>query len=119
MNASYGDNASQVTSQIYTICQQLVAQTTASPSGYATSTKPVLIHTIAFGPVFDPSSPKRSSALQTLQEIQYIGNTQSSSSTSLASYKIITGSDDVISQNLQTAITNIMTVGIVPVSLLR
>ena len=113
------DNSSSVTSQIYSICQQLTAQTTANPPGYSTPSKPVLIHTIAFGPVFAPSSPKRTSALTTLQEIQYIGNTQSDASTSLPAYKIVTGDDATVAQDLQTAITTIMTAGVVPVSLLR
>jgi hypothetical protein len=113
------DNSSSVTSQIYSICQQLVAQTTANPPGYSTSSKPVLIHTIAFGPVFAPSSPKRASALATLQEIQYIGNSQSDSTTSLPDYKIVVGSDAAVAQDLQTAITTIMTARVVPVSLLR
>lgn len=113
------DNSASVTSQIYSICQQLTAQTTANPPGYSTPSKPVLIHTIAFGPVFAPSGPKRTSALTTLQQIQYIGNTQASASTSLPAYKIVTGSDATVAQDLQTAITTIMTAGVVPVSLLR
>lgn len=117
--SGYNDNDSTVTTQIYNICNQLVAQTTANPPGYATASKPVLIHTIAFGPVFAAGSPKRASALQTLQEIQYIGNTQASASTTLPSYKIVVGSDATVAQDLQTAITTIMTAGIVPVSLLR
>jgi hypothetical protein len=117
--SSSSDNSSSVTTQIYSICQQLVAQTTATPPGYSTTSKPVLIHTIAFGPVFAATSSKRTSALQTLQQIQYIGNTQSNASTSLPAYKIVTGDDDTVAQDLQTAITTIMTAGVVPVSLLR
>ncbi len=117
--SNVGNNASSVLSQINSLCQQIVSPTTANPPGYATATKPVLIHTIAFGPVFEPSSPLAAGALQTLQQIQYIGNTQSSSATALPSYKVVTGSDATVAQDLQTAISTIMTVGIVPVSLLR
>ena len=42
--------------------QQLVAQDSASPPGYSTPSKPVLIHTLAFGPVFDSSSSLASGA---------------------------------------------------------
>jgi hypothetical protein len=114
----YSDNDPTVTSQIFSICQQVVAQDTANPPGYSTSRKPVLIHTIAFGPVFDATSPGHTAALQTLQQVQYIGNTQSSPSDPLPAYKIVTGDDATIVSELRTAISNIMQ-SEVPVSLIR
>jgi Flp pilus assembly protein TadG len=116
--AGYSDNDPTVTGQINTICQQIVAQDTANPPGYSTARKPVLIHTIAFGPVFDATSSGRTAALQTLQQIQYIGNTQASASDPLPAYKIITGTDATIVTNLRTALETIMQ-GEVPVSLIR
>jgi hypothetical protein len=90
---SYGDNDPAVTSEIFAISQQI-------------------------GPVFDTSSPGRAAALQTLQQIQYIGNTQPSPSTPLPDYKIVSGADASVVNDLRTAIANIMQ-SEVPVSLIR
>ena len=115
---SCGDNDAAVTSEIFAISQQIAALDTANPPGYSTKRKPVLIHTIAFGPVFDTTSPGRAAALQTLQQIQYIGNTQPSPSTPLPDYKIVSGADASVVDDLRTAIANIMQ-SEVPVSLIR
>jgi Flp pilus assembly protein TadG len=116
--SGYGDNDPSVTSQIYNICSQICAQDTASPPGYSTARKPVLIHCIGFGPVYDVGAPERASALATLQQIQYIGSTQSDPSAALQSYKIINGNQTQIIQNLQQAFTLILQGG-VQVSLLQ
>lgn len=119
--AGYGDNASTVTNQIYSICQQICALDSANPPGYSTSRKPVLIHTIGFGPVYEPSAPERAGALATLEQIQYIGNTQSSPTAPIdvdQPYKIIYGTQSQIIQDLQQAFTIIMQGG-VQVSLLQ
>ena len=44
----YGDNDGTVTTQIYSLCTQLANQSTAA--GYSTSSRPLLIHCLAFGP---------------------------------------------------------------------
>jgi Flp pilus assembly protein TadG len=114
----YGDNDPTVTSQIYNTCSQICALDSANPPGYSTTRKPVLIHCIGFGPVYDVGAPERASALATLQQIQYIGSTQSSPSTALQSYKIIDGTQNQIIQNLQQAFTLILQGG-VQVSMLQ
>ena len=60
----------------------------------------------------------RTAALQTLQQIQYIGHTQASPSTPLPDYKIVTGPDDVVVTDLRTAVRIIMQ-SKVSVSLIR
>jgi Flp pilus assembly protein TadG len=112
--SSTSDNSSSVTSQIYGLASQLCALETSSSPGFSTSRKPVKIHCIGFGPVFDPSSSSRTSALTTLQQIERVGNTQSSDTPDawLPDYKIVTGSDDQVIQNLRTAISNIMQDGV-------
>jgi hypothetical protein len=69
----------------------LVSTNTASPPGYATSRKPVIIHCLAFGSLFYPNnaSQNQTNALNLLQNIQWQGGTQPTSSTPLPSYKII------------------------------
>jgi hypothetical protein len=108
----YGDNDSTVTSQIFEVVGQICALDTASPPGYSTVRKHVLVHCIGFGPVFEASSPNQSAALSTLQQIQYIGSVQSSPATPLADYKIITGNPTAMAANLQQALDHIMEDGV-------
>src|SRR5262249_40570900 len=90
-------NVSLATTQAINIATQICAQDTASPPGYSTSPKPVLIHCIAFGSLFDPTntSSYKTSALDLLQNLQYLGGQaggeQTALGTPLASYKIIVG----------------------------
>ncbi|MFO0961092.1 MAG: pilus assembly protein TadG-related protein [Isosphaeraceae bacterium] len=113
-------SGSSVTSQLYAVASQICALDTASPPGYSTARKPVLIHCIGEGPVFDPAggSPDMASALSLLQNLQYIGSTQGSASTPLASYKIIIGTSDERMAAIRQAISTIMQDGI-QVSLIR
>lgn len=117
----YWDNASQVTSQIYSVANQICALDTASSPGYSTARKPVLIHCIGFGPVYDTSSPQRASALTTLEQIQYIGKTQPTATYAMdvnQPYKIINGTQTQMVNALQKAFTIIMQGG-VEISLLQ
>jgi hypothetical protein len=117
----YGDNASPVTQQIFAICNRVCALDTDNPPGYSTARKPVLIHCIGFGPVYDVGAPERAGALATLQQIQYIGKTQASPTDPIdvqQPYKIINGTQSQIVTNLQKAFTIIMQGG-VEVSLLQ
>lgn len=108
------NSGSSVNSQLYAVANQICALDTASPPGYATGRKSVLIHCIGEGPVFDPAanSPDRANALALLQQLQYIGSTQASPSTPLASYKIITGTSEQRMAAIRQAISNIMQDGI-------
>jgi hypothetical protein len=101
----YSDNDSTVTSQIYSLCTQLAAQ--SSSGGYSTVTHPVLIHCLAFG-------PQGTDGLATLTQMQTIGNVNDG----MPSYKIISGSMSTIVSNLQTAIAKILQTG-VQVSLIQ
>ena len=92
-------SGSSVDTQLYGIAQAICNMDTASTPGYSSVRKPALIHCIAYGSLFDPSvSPgagtTRSQALGVLQQIQYIGKTQSDPTTALQSYKIIIGTAD-------------------------
>ena len=110
----YADNDSTVTSQIYSLCQQLVAADTASSPGYASGSRKVLIHCIGFGPMFAPGSSEASANTATLNQMQIIGNVTDG----MPSYKIIYGDQSTISNDLQQAITNILE-STVPVSLIQ
>jgi Flp pilus assembly protein TadG len=119
--AGWGDNDPNVTSEIYGICNQICALDTASPAGYSTVRKPVLIHCVGFGPVYDVGSPQRASALQTLEQIQYIGKTQPTPGYAMdlnQPYKIINGTQAQMVNQLQQAFTIIMQGG-VEISLLQ
>jgi hypothetical protein len=117
----YGDNDPAVTGPIFDICNTICSLDSASPPGYARFTKPVYIHCIGFGPVYDVGAPERAGALATLQQIQCIGSTQASPSDPMdvnQPYKIITGTQDQVTKNLQKAFTIILQGG-VQVSLLQ
>jgi hypothetical protein len=92
---SYSSDANQ----IYGVAQTLCNLDSNSTPGYSTTKKPVLIHCIAFGSLFDPSiasssaaATTRNNALAILENVQYIGSTQATATTPLPSYKIIIGS---------------------------
>jgi hypothetical protein len=83
--------------------------------GYATATKPVLIHTLAFGAVFEPtaSGTEASNAVALLQDISNIGGTvfPSSSADPANGYKWIIGTLDERKTKLQQAFRIIMDTG--------
>jgi hypothetical protein len=106
--SQYSDNASTVTTQINTVCNRICALDTASPPGYSTPAKPVLIHCIGFGPVFAPSSSTRAAAISTLNQMQVIGGVNDG----MPSYKIIYGPESTVVSGLQQAFTQIMQSGV-------
>jgi hypothetical protein len=96
-------NDPTVLSQVYSLVQQLA-------SDYGTSRNPFRLYAIGFGPVFQGSDA--SSALTTLQTMQYYAGTQSSASTALPSNQIITGTDSQMSSKMIDAFTNILQSGV-------
>jgi Flp pilus assembly protein TadG len=110
----YSDNSGTVTSQIYSICQQIVAADTASPPGYTSGARKVLIHCLGFGPMFAPGSSTAAPNTATLNQMQTIGNVNDG----MPSYKIIYGTQTQIINSLQQAFTNILE-STVPVSLIQ
>ncbi|AGA31527.1 Tad domain-containing protein [Singulisphaera acidiphila] len=110
----YPTNSGTVTTQIYSVVNQICALETASSPGYSTARKPVLIHCMGLGPIFDPStnSSQRAAALDLMQNIQYIGGTQATATTPLAPYKIITGTAQQRSDKIRQAFSAIMQDGV-------
>jgi len=101
--SSYNLNDPTVTSQVYSLVDQLA-------SAYGTARNPFRLYTIGFGPVFQGSDA--SSALTTLQTMQYHAGTQSSASTPLAASQIVTGTDTQMSANMVNAFTSILESGV-------
>lgn len=106
--AGYGDNAPAVTSQIFAICRQLAALDTANPPGYSTRRKPLLIHCLGFGQVFSPLNPSYRAAIDTLAQMEAIGNVPPDQRINAVSWKIINGNDEQIAESLRTAIMRIL-----------
>ncbi len=107
----YPSNSGAVTTQVYDIVDRIVALETDAIPGYSTVRKPVIIHCLAFGTLFEPYSsgdPDQAAALTLLQTIQYKGKTQSSPTTPLPSYKIVIGDNQQRLDLLQQAFTVIM-----------
>lgn len=98
--------------QSQTIAQQMCNNLTAG--GFSTTRKPVKIHCIAFGTLFEPtnSSTSKTNALQNLASLEVIGKVQSSGATTLSSNKIIIGDFNTRITNLQAAFTSIMQDGV-------
>jgi Putative Flp pilus-assembly TadE/G-like len=96
-------NDPTVLSQVYSLVQGLT-------STYGTTRNPFRLYAVGFGPVFQ--GPNASSALSTLQTMQYYAGTQSSASTALPSYQIITGTDTQMSTNLINTFTKILENGV-------
>jgi hypothetical protein len=117
-------DVSTATSQALAVASQICALDDASAPGYSTRSKPVLIHCIAFGSLFEPTNTSvyKDNALSLLQNLQYIGGKaggeQPSPATPLAPYKLIVGTSDQRISALQQAFTTIMQDG-VQVTLIR
>ena len=73
-------------------------------SGYSTTSKPLQIHCIGFGPFFDPSSSTYATNVATLNQMQILGNVNDN----MPSYKIINGTQAQMVTNLQQAFTQIL-----------
>jgi hypothetical protein len=106
--ASYSNNNSTVTTQIFSLCSQLSALETASPPGYSTPSKKVQIHCIGFGPVFAPGSSERAAALATLNQMQILGNVNDG----MPDYKVVYGTEAQLVSKLQQAFTQILQNGV-------
>jgi Flp pilus assembly protein TadG len=98
-----GLNNVTILNQVYTLVQQL-------STDYSTSRNPFRLYAIGFGPVFQ--GPDATSALTTLQTMQYYAGTQTDPSTALPSNQIITGTGDQMSANLTSAFTGILQKGV-------
>jgi Flp pilus assembly protein TadG len=98
--------------QSQTIATQICANLSAG--GFSTTRKPVLIHSIAFGSLFNASngSSNKTNALQNLATLEVIGSVQTAGATTLAPNKIITGPFQTRIDNLQAAFTGIMQDGV-------
>ena len=90
--------------------------------GFATTRKPVIMHTLAFGAIFEPtaSGSEASSAVAFLQQLSTIGGTvfPDSASDPTNGYKWCIGTLDERQSKLQKAFTNILE-GTVPVVLVK
>jgi hypothetical protein len=119
-NVEWPSNPWYNNSNVYTVASQIVALNTANPPGFGTTTKPVQIHCIAFGFLFDPANAgtQQTTALSFLQNLEYIGNVLPSASTPLESYKQIYGTYSQRIASMQQAYQTIMQSG-VQVSLLQ
>ncbi|RUL88238.1 pilus assembly protein TadG-related protein [Tautonia sociabilis] len=82
--------------------------------GYSTPRKPVVIHTIAFGPLFEPTASGQASAVDLLQKISAIGGTRfpSSSSDPRDGYKWCIGTLDERKDRLRQAFSRVMDDGV-------
>ena len=102
----YSDNDPTVTSQIYSICTQLAASTSAG--GYSTPSHPLLINCIAFGPQGSRRRCRRSTRCRP----------SATSTTACPATRSSTAMRATIISNLQTAIDKILQDG-VQVSLIQ
>jgi len=102
----YNDNDSNLVTQILGYCTQLAANT--SSAGYSTTTKPLYMHCLAFGPQITTGG------VQTLNSMQQACNVNDN----MPSWKIINGTAAVVVSDLQQAVSTILQSG-VEVSLIQ
>ena len=127
-SASYSENA--LLQVVQAICNKADGSPGTSPgyssnpgySGFADSRKPVQIHTIAFGALFEPttSGSDQATAVNLLQQVSTIGGTRfpSSASDPDDGYKWCIGSIDDRKNKLRQAFSKVMDDG-VSVSLIQ
>jgi Flp pilus assembly protein TadG len=98
--------------QSQNIATQICADVSAG--GFSTSRKPVKVHCIAFGSLFESTntSVNKTNALNNLAQLEVIGSVQPAGATTLASNKIIVGDFNTRINNLQSAFSSIMQDGI-------
>ncbi len=96
------------------------APTPAAVPGYATVNKPVIVHCIAFGAIFETSNSAQTSAVPLLQDISTIGGTTfpSSATDPVNGFKWCIGTLAQRQSKLQQAFLNILDSS-VPVSLIQ
>jgi hypothetical protein len=120
-NVEWPTGGTYANSEVYSVVQQICAQSTASPPGYSTSRKPALVHCIGYGSIFDPANAgtAQTTALTFLQTVQYYGNTaQDMNPANFASWRLIYGTNTQRINTMRQAFTNIMQSG-VQVSLIQ
>src|SRR5439155_17903526 len=114
-NVEWPATGTYADAEVFSVVQQVCAQTTATPPGYSTVRKPALVYCIGYGSIFDPANSSTSSytkAVTFLQSIQYYGNTSAATTTPLQSYQLIYGTPTQRINAMQTAFTNIMQAGV-------
>jgi Flp pilus assembly protein TadG len=120
-NVEWPNGGSYADSEVYTIVQQITAQSTATPPGFSTSSRPLLIYCIGYGSIFDPNFPGagQTHALTFLQTIQFYGSTSADTNPAhFPASQQIYGSPAQRVANMRTCLSNIMQAG-VQVSLIK
>src|SRR5262245_37984723 len=114
---STGYTQSALTGVVQNICN---LDTNATAPGFATPNRPVQVHCIAFGAIFETSNSAQSAAVPLLQAISSIGGTgfPSSASDPTNGYKWCIGTLSQRQNKLQQAFLNILDSSI-PVSLVQ
>ncbi len=108
------------TNSSYTFTVPSGAPTPPNVPGYATVNKPVIVHTIAFGAIFETSCSAQTSAIPLMQNISTIGGTTfpSSATDPTNGYKWCIGTLQQRQSKLSQAFINILDSS-VPVSLIQ
>jgi hypothetical protein len=98
--------------QSQTITQQIC--NSLANGGFSTPRKPVKVHCIAFGALFDATntSTSKTNALANLASLEVIGGVQASGATTLSSNKIIVGDYNTRINKLEAAFNSIMQDGV-------
>jgi hypothetical protein len=106
----YPSNSGSTLPQCLGIVDRLCALETANPPGYSTPRIPVLVHSIAFGNLFEPTSTAsgKAAALDFLKECEIRGKTHDPATSPLPDYKIIVGTSQERVDKLTNAFTTIM-----------
>ncbi|MGE3807585.1 MAG: hypothetical protein AB7K24_23215, partial [Gemmataceae bacterium] len=104
----YPSSSGSVNSQLYAVVDKMCAN--ESSGGFSTTRKPVKIHSLAFGTLFEPTttSSDKTTALGILQNVAWRGGTLASASTPLPDENRIIGNSSARVLKLQAAFKRIM-----------
>jgi hypothetical protein len=112
-----GNGNSTVISDGVATASRITALDTNNPPGYSSARNPARIHCIAFGDLFETTSPLKDAALDFLAEVQVVGftsptGTNGAGFASNESYKVITGTSTQRIDKLRQALERIMQSGV-------
>jgi len=114
-NTEWPAGGSYKDSDVYDVVDQICKLETDSPPGYSTKRKPVMVHCIGYGTLFDPSnkSSGQTDALTFLQTIQYKGKTATSTDpATFPDSRRIYGTNQQRIDRIRQAFTEIMQSGV-------
>jgi len=114
-NAEWPSSGTFAESEVYNVVEQICQMETASPPGYSSTRRKVLVYPIGYGSLFDPANPSsaQTGALNFMQTVAFKGNTaKNTSGGSFPDSQRIYGTPQQRIDRIQKVFTDIMQSGV-------